>query len=625
MFCINRIWNLGVDRNSRPRPRDRRRRFGVETLEGRQLMAIDFTSAFGIGGGVVIAQKVALDAQGNSYVTGTFTNKVSFDPGSTGGDVLDAGPTADAFVAKYSPSNSLIWVKQFADDPAVPGSSSAGNGIAVDNNTGAVYVTGFFTGTVDFDPGGNTDKLTSAGGADGYIVKLTANGDLDSGLAKRFGGTADDVANSVSLANGGNNILIAGFYTNTANFDPGGTNTSLTTPTANQRDGFVLKLSTNLGFGFAARAGLANSQGSAIAADSQGSVYLVGTQTPGAGNAFIAKYNGTGMLATERLFAGPASGGTSGAANGVVVDSSDNVYVDGTFTGTGVNFNKFNGPGTVALDSAGGLDTYLIKLDPSFTLSYARRFGSKQNDGANGLAIDANNNLFVTGFEAGQSSFGTTGVGTNVLDTGNGVTNTPNAFVLEVDTTGGFVQANGAGGSGVTNPNSIAVNASGQIAIYGAYTGAVSFGNTNLGMLGATQIFLARLSTGGTGTTTGGGGMTGGGGTTNPPPMVAPTFVGATRIVMGRGRNKKVVGFMLNFTGPLSADAQSLAHYHVTQIVRRGRMTMVPVLAATNNPGSNSVSLTLGGHQKNKPLQLSATGLTGANGAAVAAIVTTLF
>jgi hypothetical protein len=325
------------------------------------------------------------------------------------------------------------------------------------------------------------------------------------------------------------------------------------------------------------------------------------------------------MLATERVFGGPASGGTAALASGVVVDGSDNVYVDGTFSGTGVNFNKFNGPGTVALDSAGGFDAYLIKLDPSLTLSFARRFGSKQTDFANGLAIDANNNLYVTGFEAGQSSFGTTGVGTNVLDTGNGVTNVINAFVLEVDSTGGFVQANGAGGSGQTDASAIAVNASGQIAITGFYTGAVSFGTTSLGALGATQYFVARMTTGGaTGTPPGG--------TNNPPPMVAPTFVSATRIVQGKGRRQKVVGFMLNFNGPLgAADAQNVAHYHVTQMARRGRTTAVPVLAATDHAAGNSVSLILGGFKKNKPLQLSATGLTGANGTMVAPIMTTLF
>jgi hypothetical protein len=624
MFRLSQILNPGLNRTPRQGARNRRRRFGVETLEGRQLMAIDFTSAFGIGGGVVIAQKTALDSQGNTYVTGTFSNKVSFDPGSTGGNVLDAGTTGDAFVAKYSPNNTLLWVKQFADDPTVPGGGSAGNGIAVDNNTGSVYVTGFFSGTVDFDPGGNTFKLTSAGGGDGFIVKLTANGDLDSGLAKRFGGPSDDVGLSVSLDRSGTNVLIAGSYTNSANFDPGGTNTTLTSPTANQRDSFALKLSSNLGFGFAARAGLANSQGSAIAADSQGSVYLVGTQTPGPSNAFIAKYNATGMLAAERVFGGPASGGTAAIAAGVVVDSSNNVYVDGSFSGTGVNFNKFNGPGTVALDSAGATDAFLIKLDPSLTLSFARRFGSTQSDSAKGLAIDANNNVYLAGSESGQSSFGTTGAGTNVLDTGNGLTNVLNAFVLEVDSTGSFVQANGARGTGQSDANSIAVNALGQIAIFGFYNSPASFGTTSLGTLGTTQIYVSRLTTSGgtTGTGTGTGGMN----NPPPPPLVAPTFVNATRIVTGKGRHKKVVGFMLNFSGSLgAADAQNVAHYHVTQMARRGRMTAVPVLSATDSAAGNSVSLILGGFKKNKPLQLSATGLTGANGTMVAPIMTTLF
>src|SRR5205085_5469779 len=94
MFRIHQLFNPWLNRTPRRGTRDRRRRFGVETLEGRQLMAIDFTSAFGVGGGVVIAQKTALDSQGNTYVTGSFNNKASFDPGTSGGNVLDAGATA---------------------------------------------------------------------------------------------------------------------------------------------------------------------------------------------------------------------------------------------------------------------------------------------------------------------------------------------------------------------------------------------------------------------------------------------------------------------------------------------------------------------------------------------------
>ena len=63
--CSHRTSNHIVPRRSR--------RFGVEALEGRQMMAADFTSAFGLGGQLVSIQKVALDSQGNRYAVGSFT------------------------------------------------------------------------------------------------------------------------------------------------------------------------------------------------------------------------------------------------------------------------------------------------------------------------------------------------------------------------------------------------------------------------------------------------------------------------------------------------------------------------------------------------------------------------
>jgi hypothetical protein len=169
------------------------------------LMTIDFTSAFGVGGNVDVS-KVAIDSQGDTYATGDFTGKVSFDPGSTGGNVLDAGAKLTAFVAKYSPTNTLLWVKQFSVDTTVPNGSSVGAGVAVDKNTGSVYVTGHFAGKVDFDPGGNTLSLTSAGDTDIFVVKLTANGDLDSGLAKRYGGVSTDIGSNIALDASGANV-----------------------------------------------------------------------------------------------------------------------------------------------------------------------------------------------------------------------------------------------------------------------------------------------------------------------------------------------------------------------------------------------------------------------------------
>ena len=596
------------------------------------MMAADFTSAFGLGGQLISIQKVALDSQGNRYAVGSFHGAVSFDANSTGGNVLNSGNTINAFVAKYSPTNSLIYVKQFADDEAIPGGSAIGSGIAVDNNTGAVYVTGSFSGKVDFDPGGNTLNLTSAGGSDGFVVKLTANGDLDSGLAKRFGGINTDQPFNLALDKTGANLVVAGNFVGTSNFDPGGTNTTLTSINPAQSDGFVLKLSSNLGFGFAARAGVANGSGSDAAVDSQGNVYLVGTQTPGTGNAYVNKYNAVGTLATQKLYGGPVSGGTFALASSVVVDSSDNVYLSGTFAGTGVNFNKFNGPGTVALDSAGGSDAYLIKIDPAATLLFARRFGSINGDFDADLGIDANNNVYQTGYITADATFGTTGQGTPALGHG-GPANQLHAYVLQIDGGGNFIQAVGAKGSGKSVPRGIGVNASGQVAIVGEYTPAATFGTTTLQGLGNQQAFVATMANttapgngngnnngGGNGNNNGGGnGNNNGGGTTAPP-----TFVSQSRIVTGRGR-RKITTFRLDFSSALDpATAQDVSRYKVTQAGRRGSVKGIPVLSATLGAGNTSVTLTLGSFKKNKSLQLTATGLTGPGGTAVAPITTNL-
>lgn len=47
-----------------------------------------------------------------------------------------------------------------------------GKAIATDS-AGNVYSTGYFSGTVDFDPGAGTFNLTSAGSNDVFISKLT--------------------------------------------------------------------------------------------------------------------------------------------------------------------------------------------------------------------------------------------------------------------------------------------------------------------------------------------------------------------------------------------------------------------------------------------------------------------
>ena len=96
-------------------------------------------------------------------------------------------------------------------------SNDYGNSIAVDAS-GNIYTTGYFAGTVDFDPSAGTYNLTSAGGNDIFISKLDASGNFV--WAKQLGGTNDEKGNSIVVDASGN-IYTTGNFAGTVDFDPG--------------------------------------------------------------------------------------------------------------------------------------------------------------------------------------------------------------------------------------------------------------------------------------------------------------------------------------------------------------------------------------------------------------------
>ena len=120
-------------------------------------------------------------------------------------------------------------------------------------------------------------------------------------------------------------------------------------------------------------------------------------------DAFVAKFDPNGNLVTVRTFGGPSSGGPHAAAIGVATDSSGNIYIDGFFAGTGINFDAAFGTGSVTLDAAGPSDTFVLKLDPNFNLLWARRIGTSGQDNPDDLAFDTENNtLFVDRHQCAQ-------------------------------------------------------------------------------------------------------------------------------------------------------------------------------------------------------------------------------
>ena len=153
-----------------------------------------WAKSFG-GNGEDRAYSITLDASGNIYTTGLFAGTGDFDPGA-GILNLTSNGAQDIFVSKLDVAGNLIWVKQMGG----AGQDEA-TSITVDA-TGNVYTTGYFTGTVDFDPGAGANNLTSIGGWDVFISKLNSSGAFV--LAKNMGGTNSSYANSIAVDATGN-------------------------------------------------------------------------------------------------------------------------------------------------------------------------------------------------------------------------------------------------------------------------------------------------------------------------------------------------------------------------------------------------------------------------------------
>ncbi len=192
--------------------------FGKYDANGNYLLAKKFGSTLND-----YASAVVVDASGNIYLVGTFQGTVDFDPGAATVNLTSAG-NSDCFIAKYDNSMNYIFAKKV-------GGSLNDNVSAVKlDASGNIYVTGFFNGTADFDPGAGVVNLVSAGGDDVFIASYDASGNYV--YAKSMGGSGTDDGNSLDVDADGN-IVVTGFFNGTADFDPGAVTANLTSQGGN--------------------------------------------------------------------------------------------------------------------------------------------------------------------------------------------------------------------------------------------------------------------------------------------------------------------------------------------------------------------------------------------------------
>jgi PKD repeat protein len=425
------------------------------------------------------ASSIAVDPSGNIYTTGVFEGTADFDPGPATFYLTSTGYT-DIFISKLDASGNFVWAKRVGgiyDDAA--------NFITLDA-LGNVYTTGYFFGTIDFDPGSSTYNLT-AEGQDIYISKLDASGNFV--WAKRMGGPYCLAEGWCIALDASGNVYTTGYFLEEADFDPGAGMYTLTTIPIDYFDIFVSKLDASGNFVWAKRlGGTGDDVAFFITVDALGNVYTTGAfqETadfdPGTGtynlisagddDIFISKLDAFGNFVWAKRM-----GGTNDQVGvSIVVDASGNVCTTGALYGT-ADFDP--GSGTYNLTSSGEDDIFISKLDAFGNFVWAKRMGGTVSYRvSHSIAMDTSGSVYITG---------TLSVYT--------------ILISKLDVSGNFIYEKlmgGLGTGGAGGGSSIAFDASGNLYVTGGFEGTVDFdpgaGIYNLTSVGVSDIFVLKLA-----------------------------------------------------------------------------------------------------------------------------------
>jgi uncharacterized repeat protein (TIGR01451 family) len=390
------------------------------------------------------------------------------------------------------------WVTQHS---VTPFDNSGGTSITLDDS-GNVYTTGYFEGTIDIDPGPGVLNYTSLGISDGYILKQDPNGNMV--WAQHIGGTGHFRPFGIQVDTSGN-IYIGGDFYDSLDFDPGPGVAFYYADVST--DAFICKFDNSGNFIWVKVIsevfGISGQGITQIELDVTGNIIAAGYFNdgscdfdPGPGtyglsaantDAFILQLDSDGNFNWVKQL---ASGGIGDYVynQGMILDYAGNILMTGYFTG---NCDFDPGPGTYNL--SGTWEVYVCKLDMNGNFLWAVPFGGTPSDERGyGIACDAVGNVVTVGnFLTGPVDF----------DPGPGVYNLSSSshagYVSKLDANGNFMWAIKLDGSGTEQIYDVKIDAVGSIYLTGTFDGTVDFdpspGTYNLLGTGSANGFYWKL------------------------------------------------------------------------------------------------------------------------------------
>lgn len=376
--------------------------------------------AFGIKGtGTGVGYDIVADSAGNTYVAGFFSGTVTFGSGTTSFTSTD--PNGNIFVAKYSPSGTLLWADQVGMNVTLQnGDPHLDIHVGVDQS-GNVYLSGEFEGTATlgtFTLNNQDGATTGTNHRDVFLAQLNPAGNFV--WARDIGGTGSEAVFSMAVNSTTGQVAIGGTFASSVDF--GGTGA----------------IPVNGGI-----------------------------------DAYIAEYSPSGTLNWVHQM--------SGAQAVAVVEGLD-FFSNGDVAATGrfIGFVDFNVGGTADVLISG--NTIYSAFVGRFSgtdgsLTWANAYLATSNEDAHAIVIDHANSdsVYVVGQYHGIATFGSATLVESGFISNAAAGSAGDAFLLSLTQGGGVVGATTFGGTGADDARTISIDIFENIYIGGTFSGTADF------------------------------------------------------------------------------------------------------------------------------------------------------
>ncbi len=297
------------------------------------------------------------------------------------------------------------------------------------DSSGNTIVAGYYEGSINLNNSVGNSSICSNGGIDFYLAKYDTSGNLL--WAKSMGGPLKDKAYSVETDAAGN-IYLTGTCAYQCDFN-GSNAITLISDYAAQGDSLI----------------------------------------------FLAKYSSQGNL----IWVKGMNGTGSGHGKALRIAANGDIVLAGNFSGS-IDFDPSLSTTLLVSADTVNSDFFISRYTATGDLIWVKQFGGNQNDLVNGLAMDANENYYITGYFMSTTDFDA-GVGVTSYTAPSGI---KSFYMAKYDVNCNLVWANYGNNPINGIGNDIVLAPSGEVYVVGNFTGSLTIANAG------STLMLASLS-----------------------------------------------------------------------------------------------------------------------------------